>query len=321
MIGSLLTRIETAWRQIPRAVLVDTLVWLSIPLYHWLSGSPEYNSAYRFFLEILVLALFRETVQRALVKRAATRVDFFWGFLFSFLVFTILGVGVWLAGIACAWVIVSVYAVLMLAVKEPDQADSEPVADPGWSQAQHKAGLKDIPLLKAGHPSGLIFTVGSKSAVVVVDKDFFSLDPATRTFLYLHELGHIALGHYRRLAFYNVGLYAIVIVLSISAAALSGTQYLLPSYWLPLGHCWPCGMLMTWLGWWAQRSESSVRLTLETEADRFAVVRSCDQQAALSFLEECARHPAERTVGITSGGRASARLRLQRLRYHLNPET
>lgn len=301
---------------VPRAVWVDTAVWLAILPYHALAGWPEYSSAPRFFLEILALAAVREAAQRLAVKRAASPLEALWGLLFSFAVFSILGVGVWLAGIGSAWVIVAIYAALMLTLNEPLQAGSERIVDPQWESAARQAGAGEVGLWRATGSRHLIFSVGGRRPAVVVGADFFTHEQPVREFLFFHELGHLTLGHFRRLGFYNLALYASVIVLSISAATVSDLKYLGPGHWLPLGHCLLCGLVMTWLGWFAQRAESALRLRLEAEADRYAIARTGDRAAALRFLESCALHPMESGEGAFAGRRVPVTRRLEQLRNH-----
>ncbi len=300
--------------RVPRAVWVDTAVWLAILPYHALAGWPPQSSAPRFFLEILVLAALREGAQRLAVKRAPSMLEAAWGLLFSFAVFSILGVGVWLAGVASAWVIVGIYAVLMLALNEPLQAGSERIDDPQWQSALRQTGAGGVQLWRAPSARHLIFSIGGRRPAVVVGDDFFSHEAPVREFLFFHELGHLTLGHFRRLGYYNLGLYASVIVLSISAAALSDLKYLGPGHWLPLGHCLLCGLAMTWLGWFAQGAESALRLRLEAQADRFAIEKTGDKAAAMRFLESCALHPLESGEGAFAGRRVPARRRLEHLR-------
>ncbi len=300
--------------RVPRAVWVDTAVWLSILGYHALVGWPVQSTATRFFIEILALAALREGAQRWGVKRAASVLEALWGLLFSFLVFSILGVGVWLAGIGSAWLIVGVYAALMLWLQEPLQAGSERVDDAQWESALRQVGAGEVGLWRAPGARHLIFSVGGRRPAVVVGDDFFTHERPVRAFLFFHELGHLTLGHFRRLGYYNLGLYASVIVLSISAAAVSDLKYLGSGHWLPLGHCLLCGLVMTWLGWVAQGAESALRFRLEAEADRFAVTHTGDRAAALRFLESCALHPLESGEGAFAGRRVPATRRLERLR-------
>jgi len=297
----------------PLGVRVDTCIWLSIFPYHALSGLPSDSTFERYFFEIIVLAIIRESVQRIFVRRAGSILNFLWGLFFSFTVFTILGVGVRFVGIGIAWLIVFVYAVLMLFLNEPLQPQSELIKDPQWEAARSTVGLHTVELWRVKNDRSLIFSLGGKNPLVVVGEPFFEKTHEIREFLYFHELGHLFLGHYKRLGYYNLNLYAIVIILSISAAAMSDSKYLFPGHWLPLGHCLLCGLTMTWLGWAAQLTESSLRLKLETEADFFAVSKTGDKSAAICFLESCIENPLENGDGPFSGRRVPATQRLENL--------
>lgn len=314
MIGKPPRRPDFPALRVPRGVWVDTGVWLLIVPYHALSGWPADSSAERYFLEILGLAVLREIAQRVLVRRAATAIDFVWGLLFSLAVFSILGLGVRYAGIGSAWVIVSMYAALMLVMNEPLHPDSEPVMDLQWESARRRVGLTQVDLWHARSACHLIFSVGGRRPAVVVGEAFFLQGRSVRDFLFFHELGHLTLGHFRLLGYYNIALYAGVIVLSISAAALSDVKYLGPGHWLALGHCMACGLVMTWVGWMAQWIESELRLRLEAQADRFAVTHTGDPAAALGFLAACAEHPLEAGDGNHAGRRVPATRRLALLR-------
>jgi len=312
MTGKLLSRLDLAALRVPHGVLVDSIFWLAILPYHTLAGSPSESTAERFFIEIIALAMLREAAQRIWVKRATSNTELLWGFLFCLTVFSILGVGVRFVGIGIAWILVVIYAALVLILKEPQPQDSELISDPQWDTALHRVGHAHVDLWQNQSPRHLIFSVGGCKPAVVVGQNFFLQAPSVRNFLFFHELGHLSLGHFRRLSFYNIGLYAAVIVLSISAAALSDLKYLGPGHWLPLGHCFLCGFFMTWLGWIAQRTESTLRLRLEVEADRFAIDHTGDQEAARSFLAAYTDHPHERGNANQDGriGHAKRRLNL-----------
>jgi hypothetical protein len=313
MTGKRLSRLNLPALRVPRGVLVDSVFWLIILPYHALAGWPSESTAARFFIEIIVLAMLREAAQRIWVKRATSIIELLWGFLFCLTVFSILGVGVRFVGIGIAWLLVAVYAALMLLLNEPQSQDSEQISDPQWDSARHRVGHAHVGLWQNQSPRHLIFSVGGRKPAVVVGQNFFLQDPSVRDFLFFHELGHLSLGHFRRLGYYNIGLYATVIVLSISAAALSDLKYLGPGHWLPLGHCFLCGFFMTWLGWIAQRTESSLRLRLEVEADRFAIDHTGDQEAARRFLAAYADHPLERGDANHDGRIVPATRRLELL--------
>ena len=300
--------------RVPLGVRVDTVLWLLILPYHALSGWPSESTALRFFLEIFVLAILREAAQRLWVKRATSASELLWGFLFSLTVFAILGVGVRFVGVGIAWLLVAIYAVLMLVLNEPRSQESEQISDPQWDSARLRVGLTQVDLWQTSSARHLIFSVGGRQPAVVLGQNFFLQDRPVRDFLFFHELGHLSLGHFRHLGYYNVALYASVIVLSISAAALLDAKYLGPGYWLPLGHCLLCGLIMTWLGFVAQRIESELRLRLEVEADRFAINQTGDRDAAQRFLAAYAEHPLESGDANHAGRRVPASRRLDLLR-------
>lgn len=279
--------------RVPLGVRVDTVIWLLILPYHAMAGWPTESTAIRFFLEILVLAMLRETAQRWFVKRAASPIELIWGFLFSVAVFSILGLGVRFVGIGIAWLLVGVYAFLVLVLNEPKSPDSERITDAQWESTRQQVGRSDVDLWQSQDDRHLIYSTGGRQPAVVVGKNFFSQEKQIRDFLFFHELGHLSLGHFRRLGYYNVALYASVIVLSISAAVISDLKYLGPGHWLPLGHCLLCGFIMTWLGWLTQKVETILRLRLEVEADRFAIEHTGDREAAKQFLSAYAAHPLE----------------------------
>lgn len=259
--------------------------------------------------------MLREAAQRIWVKRVASAPQLLWGFLFSLAVFSILGVGVRFVGIGCAWLLVAAYAALMLLLSEPRSQDSVRIANPQWESARLRVGRTHVDLWQTRSTRHLIFSVGGRQPAVVVGQNFFLHDHSVRDFLFFHELGHLSLGHFRRLGYYNVGIYASVIILSISAAVLSDMKYLGPGHWLPLGHCLLCGLFMTWLGWIAQRIESALRLRLEVEADRFAIDHTGDREAAQRFLATCAEHPLESGDANHAGRRVPAARRLELLRF------
>ena len=286
--------------RVPLGVRVDTVLWLLILPYHALSGWPSESTALRFFLEILVLAILREAAQRLWVKRATSASELLWGVRF--------------VGVGIAWLLVAIYAVLMLVLNEPRSQESEQISDPQWDSARLRVGLTQVDLWQTSSARHLIFSVGGRQPAVVLGQNFFLQDRPVRDFLFFHELGHLSLGHFRHLGYYNVALYASVIVLSISAAALLDAKYLGPGYWLPLGHCLLCGLIMTWLGFVAQRIESELRLRLEVEADRFAINQTGDRDAAQRFLAAYAEHPLERGDANHAGRRVPASRRLDLLR-------
>ena len=302
--------------RVPQAIRLDTYVWLTILPYHALLGWPTENTAQHFFLEIFGLAVLREVTQRIFVKSGSSFSDWLLGVLFSFVVFSILGLGVWLIGIGSAWVIVGAYAILTLTVREPMPPDGERIVIHQWESAQQKVGNVNVGLWRSKSESQLIFSLGGHRPAVVVSEQFFAQDLSIREFLFFHELGHLTLGHFRQLGYYNIGLYTTLIVLSISATVIWDFKYLGSGHWLPLGHCMLCGMVMTWLGWFILMIESDLRLHLEAEADRFAVEKTADLATALRFLQSCAEHPLEIGASKLNGLRSPAVRRLERLRDH-----
>ena len=188
--------------RVPLGVRVDTVLWLLILPYHALSGWPSESTALRFFLEIFVLAILREAAQRLWVKRATSASELLWGFLFSLTVFAILGVGVRFVGVGIAWLLVAIYAVLMLVLNEPRSQESEQISDPQWDSARLRVGLTQVDLWQTSSARHLIFSVGGRQPAVVLGQNFFLQDRPVRDFLFFHELGHLSLGHFRHLGYY-----------------------------------------------------------------------------------------------------------------------
>jgi len=162
MTGKRLSQLDLPGLRVPRGVLVDSLFWLIILPYHALAGWPSESSAARFFIEIVVLAMLREAAQRIWVKRAESIIELLWGFLFSLVVFSILGVGVRYVGIGIAWLLVAVYASLVLVLNEPQSQDSEQISDPQWESARHRVGRVHIDLWQTKSNHHLIFSMGGR---------------------------------------------------------------------------------------------------------------------------------------------------------------
>jgi len=305
--------------RLPKSVKVDLVIWLLLALLFFALGSPGDSNALRFFAEAFGLAAFREICQYTFVQRRKRGlVNTLTGLIYTFMIFVFLGTGVFFTGIWFAWGVVALYLFLMVALQEPVRPDSVPMNDPLWDEALSASGLQDKApeLLHSPSAAMLIFTVGGRQPRVTVGAPFNDTDTATRRFLYAHELGHLSLGHFRRLSLINAVLYALVLVSSISAIALHDARYLSSGLWPPVGHFVTSAVVMTLVGWLIQRLESATRTRLEAEADLYAVEHTGDAETAIAFLRQ---HAGKNDVRMHThqGRQVSATRRLQLLSQNL----